>query len=133
MRYPTLEGIKRRSSTCETSVFQPSQVAGFFYAWLKINLDKYLQACYNIHIKNNNKNFRRRSDMNLTFLTLTDKALHAMRNQQDSDGREARREIQRRKLVGFCDGTNITTVDAKAVVETQSRVGTITTYTKGSR
>ena len=56
-----------------------------------------------------------------------------MRNQQDSDGREARREIQRRKLVGFCDGTNITTVDAKAVVETQSRVGTITTYTKGSR
>ena len=71
--------------------------------------------------------------MNLTFLTLTDKALHAMRNQQDSDGREARREIQRRKLVGFCDGTNIEFVDAKAVVETQSRVGTITTYTKGSR
>ena len=114
-------------------LFQPSQVAGFFYAWLKINLDKYLQACYNIHIKNNNKNFRRRSDMNLTFLTLTDKALHAMRNQQDSDGREARREIQRRKLVGFCDGTNIQFVDAKAAVETQSRVGTITTYTKGSR
>ena len=50
--------------------------------------------------------------MNLTFLTLTDKALHAMRNQQDSDGREARREIQRRKLVGFCDGTNI-----QAIVE----------------
>ena len=71
--------------------------------------------------------------MNLTFLGKTDKDLHAMRLQQDSDGREARREIQRRKLVGYSDGTNIIIVDAKAVVETQSRVGTITTYTKGSR
>ena len=71
--------------------------------------------------------------MNLTFLGKTDKELHAIRNQQDSDGREARREIQRRKLVGYCDGTNIQLVDAKAVVETESRVGTITTYTKGSR
>ena len=71
--------------------------------------------------------------MNLAFLSKTDKDLHAMRNQQDKDGKEARREIQRRKLVGFCDGTNIQVVDAKAVVETESRVGTITTYTKGSR
>jgi len=71
--------------------------------------------------------------MNLTFLGKTDKDLHAMRNQQDSNGKEARREIQRRKLVGYSDGTNITLVDAKAVVETESRVGTVTTYTKGSR
>ena len=71
--------------------------------------------------------------MNLTFLGKTDKDLHAMRNQQDSDGREARREIQRRKLVGYSDGTNITWVDPKAEVETQSRVGVVTTYTKGSR
>jgi hypothetical protein len=71
--------------------------------------------------------------MNLTFLGKTDKDLHAMRNQQDSDGREARREIQRRKLVGYSDGTNIIVVDAKAEVEIQSRVGEITTYTKGSR
>ena len=71
--------------------------------------------------------------MNLTFLGKTDKELHAIRNQQDSDGREARREIQRRKLVGFSDGTNIQKIDAKAEIETQSRVGTITTYTKGSR
>ena len=71
--------------------------------------------------------------MNLTFLGKTDKDLHAMRNQQDSDGREARREIQRRKLVGYSDGTNVIVVDAKAEVEMQSRVGTITTYTKGSR
>ena len=71
--------------------------------------------------------------MNLAFLSKTDKALHAMRNEQTKDGREARREIQRRKLVGFCDGTNIIVVDAKAEVETESRVGTVTTYTKGSR
>ena len=71
--------------------------------------------------------------MNLTFLGKTDKDLHAMRNQQDSNGKEARREIQRRKLVGYSDGTNIIVVDAKAEVEMQSRVGTITTYTKGSR
>lgn len=71
--------------------------------------------------------------MNLTFLGKTDKDLHAMRNQQDSNGKEARREIQRRKLVGYSDGTNVIVVDAKAEVEMQSRVGTITTYTKGSR
>ena len=71
--------------------------------------------------------------MNLAFLSKTDKDLHAMRLQQDSDGKEARREIQRRKLVGYCDGTNIQQIDAKAVIETESRVGTITTYTKGSR
>ena len=71
--------------------------------------------------------------MNLTFLGKTDKDLHAMRFQQDSNGREARREIQRRKLVGYSDGTNIQKIDAKAEIETQSRVGTITTYTKGSR
>ena len=63
--------------------------------------------------------------MNLTFLGKTDKDLHAMRNQQDSDGREARREIQRRKLVGYCDGTAIQKVDAKApIIEPESTVGT---------
>ena len=71
--------------------------------------------------------------MNLTFLGKTDKDLHAMRDEQTTDGKEARREIQRRKLVGYSDGTNIIVVDAKAEVETQSQVGTITTYIKGSR
>ena len=71
--------------------------------------------------------------MNLTFLGKTDKDLHAMRDEQTTDGKEARREIQRRKLVVFSDGTNIIVVDAKAEVEMQSRVGEITTYTKGSR
>ena len=71
--------------------------------------------------------------MNLAFLSKTDKDLHAMRNQQDTDGKEARREIQRRKLVGFCDGTNIQVVDAKAVIETKSRVGTVTIISGGAR
>ena len=71
--------------------------------------------------------------MNLAFLSKTDKDRHAMRNQQDRDGKEARREIQRRKLVGFCDGTNIQVVDAKAVIETESRVGTVTIISGGAR
>ena len=63
--------------------------------------------------------------MNLTFLTKTDKELFDMRFQQDSDGKLARKEITRRKLVGYCDGTNIQTVDAKApIVEPESTVGT---------
>jgi len=71
--------------------------------------------------------------MNLTFLGKTDKELHAIGFQQDTDGKEARREIQRRKLVGYCDGTNIQVVDPKAEIETESRVGTVITYTQGSR
>jgi len=62
--------------------------------------------------------------MNLAFLSKTDKALHAMRNDQTKDGREARREIKRRQLVGYSDGTLFMT--AKAAVETESRVGQVT-------
>tara|TARA_B100000497_G_scaffold71764_1_gene80567 strand:+ start:545 stop:748 length:204 start_codon:yes stop_codon:yes gene_type:complete len=62
--------------------------------------------------------------MNLAFLSKTDKALHAMRDQQNADGKEARKEIKRRLSVGFADGTMYST--AKAVVETESRVGTVT-------
>ena len=71
--------------------------------------------------------------MNLAFLSKTDKALHAMRNEQTKDGSEARREIKRRQLVGYSDGTNITLVDAKAKVETESRVGTVTIISGGAR
>ena len=63
--------------------------------------------------------------MNLTFLTKTDKDLHAMRFQQDTDGKLARQEIQRRKLVSYCDGTAIQKIDAKApIIEPESTVGT---------
>ena len=71
--------------------------------------------------------------MNLTFLGKTDKELQSISELQNTDGREARREIQRRKLVGYCDGTAIQVVDPKAEVEMESRVGTVITYTKGSR
>ena len=62
--------------------------------------------------------------MNLTFLSKTDKELDAMRDDQTKDGSEARREIRRRQLVGYADGTMFMT--AKATVETESRVGQVT-------
>ena len=63
--------------------------------------------------------------MNLTFLTKKYKDLHALRFQQDTDGKLARQEIQRRKLVGYCDGTAIQKIDAKApIIEPESTVGT---------
>ena len=45
--------------------------------------------------------------MQTIFMSKTDKQLHALRFQQNKEGKDARREIQRRKLVGYCDGTNI--------------------------
>jgi hypothetical protein len=62
--------------------------------------------------------------MNLTFLSKTDKELDAMRDDQTKDGSEARKEIRRRQLVGYADGTMFMT--AKATVETESRVGQVT-------
>ena len=61
------------------------------------------------------------------FLDRTDKQLKGMALQQDFDGRMARKEIQRRKLVGYCDGTAIEYVDPRAEMEEEnSRVGLIT-------
>jgi hypothetical protein len=60
--------------------------------------------------------------MNLTFMEMTDKGLAGMRDLQDTIGREARKEIKRRQLIGYADGTMFGT--AKAQVETESRVGT---------
>ena len=61
------------------------------------------------------------------LLNHTDKQLKDMALQQDFDGRMARKEIQRRKLVGFCDGTAIDFVDPKAKIdEPESKVGQIT-------
>ena len=71
--------------------------------------------------------------MQLEYMTYTDKELLVAAIEQNRHGKEARREIKRRQLVGYSDGTNIIVVDAKAKVETESRVGEITTYTKGSR
>ena len=43
--------------------------------------------------------------MNLTYLTHTDRELLAISDQQNTVGKEARREIQRRKMVNYSDGT----------------------------
>ena len=61
------------------------------------------------------------------FLDKTDKQLKGLALQQDFDGRMARKEIQRRKLVGYCDRTAIEYVDPRAEMEEEnSRVGLIT-------
>ena len=56
--------------------------------------------------------------MDLSFLKLTDLQLQELRDLKDYSGKEARREIQRRKMVGYCDGTTIIKIDEKAPVET---------------
>jgi len=49
--------------------------------------------------------------MNLTFLTHTDRQLLAINDQQNAVGREARREIRRRQMVGYWDGTVVNKFD----------------------
>ena len=64
--------------------------------------------------------------MNLEFLSKTDKELDELRLAQTTDGKNARKEIQRRKMVGYWDGTMRVVVDAKAQIEeAESRVGTV--------
>lgn len=64
--------------------------------------------------------------MNLALLKLTDKQLLIDSISMNAHGKEVRKEIKRRKAVGYCDGTAIQHVDAKAEMDTESRVGTIT-------
>ena len=64
--------------------------------------------------------------MTTILLNTTDKQLQMLRDRNDSTGSDARKEIQRRKMVGYCDGTAIEKIDAKApIVEPESTVGTI--------
>jgi len=60
--------------------------------------------------------------MNLTYMNTTDRGLLAMRDLQNADGRAVRKEIKRRNLIGFADGTLHST--AKATVEVEPQVGT---------
>jgi hypothetical protein len=64
--------------------------------------------------------------MNLALLKLTDKELLIDSIMMNAHGKQARNEIKRRKAVGYCDGTAIVKVDAKAELVDSSRVGTIT-------
>ena len=41
------------------------------------------------------------------YMQLTDKQLEELRFDQTPEGKYARKEIQRRKMVGYCDGTAI--------------------------
>tara|TARA_B100001059_G_scaffold52761_1_gene46611 strand:- start:20872 stop:21060 length:189 start_codon:yes stop_codon:yes gene_type:complete len=45
--------------------------------------------------------------MDLDYIFKTDAYLWKHREDQDTNGKECRREIQRRKLIGYCDGTAI--------------------------
>ena len=45
--------------------------------------------------------------MKLEYIFKTDAYLWKHREDQDTNGKECRREIQRRKMVGYCDGTAI--------------------------
>lgn len=55
--------------------------------------------------------------MNLTFLTQTDRRLLALSDQQNTVGKEARREIKRRSMIGYSDGTAIKLVDRSMEAE----------------
>lgn len=65
--------------------------------------------------------------MTTILLNTTDKQLQMLsRDRNDITGSDARKEIQRRKMVGYCDGTAIEKIDAKApIVEPESTVGTV--------
>jgi len=45
--------------------------------------------------------------MLLTIMKYTDKQLEDLRFAQTTEGKWARKEIQRRKMIGYCDGTAI--------------------------
>tara|TARA_R100000231_G_scaffold53418_1_gene44953 strand:+ start:1030 stop:1218 length:189 start_codon:yes stop_codon:yes gene_type:complete len=45
--------------------------------------------------------------MDLEYIFKTDAYLWKHKDDQDTNGKECRREIQRRKMVGYCDGTAI--------------------------
>ena len=62
-----------------------------------------------------NKN--RSSEVTTLLLGTTDKQLAMLKERQDSFGKDARKEIKRRKLVGFWDGTNAVKIDSKEVID----------------
>ena len=62
-----------------------------------------------------NKN--RSSEVTTLLLGTTDKQLAMLKERQDSFGKDARKEIKRRKMVGFWDGTNAVKIDSKEVID----------------
>ena len=62
-----------------------------------------------------NKN--RSSKVATLLLGTTDKQLAMLKDRQDTFGKDARKEIKRRKMVGFWDGTNAVKIDSKEVID----------------
>ena len=55
--------------------------------------------------------------MTTLLLGTTDKQLAMLKERKDTFGKDARKEIKRRKLVGFWDGTNAVKIDSKEVID----------------
>ena len=55
--------------------------------------------------------------MNLSYLKITDLQLQELRDLQNPAGKEARREIRRRKMIDYCDRTAIIKIDDKAYLD----------------
>ena len=51
------------------------------------------------------------------LLGTTDKQLAMLKDRQDTFCKDARKEIKRRKMVGFWDGTNAVVIDSKEVID----------------
>jgi len=59
----------------------------------------------------------RSNEMATLLLGTTDKQLAFLKERKDTVGKDARKEIRRRKMVGFWDGTNAVKIDAKEVID----------------
>ena len=55
--------------------------------------------------------------MTTLLLGTTDKQLAMLKERQDTFGKDARKEIRRRKMIGFWDGTNAVEIDSKEVID----------------
>jgi hypothetical protein len=55
--------------------------------------------------------------MTTLLLGTTDKQLAMLKSRQDTFGKDARKEIRRRKMVGFWDGTMAIKVDSKELID----------------
>ena len=85
------------------------------------NVDIHIAIERNTHAKENlltdRKNRSSNMKQNLLLIGTTDRQLDVLKDKQDAWGKAARKEIKRRKMVGFWDGTNATVVDSKEVID----------------
>ena len=63
------------------------------------------------------KQTSRSSKVATLLLGTTDKQLAMLKDREDTFGKDARKEIKRRKMVGFWDGTNAVVIDSKEVID----------------